>query len=206
LILRGYEPQPESRRRDELGATIVTPAVAVIETSPAATSLEDDYQMDQDEEIERSLRIFPYAISRDRLERSIHTMQVSAEIVKRLEDADVLLTIKSQQRKGSAKLLEAEENGIPIHVIKGNSAASIERFLDGVFKDNKKKHADRKDPMQEVEEAIRLVRQTFSPVELEPQNASARRLQHMLAERRGMASKSIGKEPNRRVVIMGLQN
>ncbi len=205
LILRGYEPQPESRRRDDQGATIVTPAVVPPESLQSISSGEDEYSFEPAEEFPRSLRIFPYAISRDRLERAIHSMDVSVEIVKRLEDADVLLTIKAQQRKGSAKLQEAEENGIPIHVIKGNSAASIERFLSNIFKDSKKRVPEQKDPMQEVEEAIRMVRQTYTPVELDPQNASARRLQHMLAERRGMASKSIGKEPNRRVVIMGMQ-
>jgi stage III sporulation protein SpoIIIAA len=206
LILRGYEPQPESRRRDEQGATIVIPAIIPTEASSTLQPLEEEYHLDPVLETGRNLRVFPYAIGRDRLERSIRAMQVSVEIVKRLEDADVLLTIKSQQRKGSAKLKEAEEKGIPIHVIKGNSAASIERFLGNIFKDNKKNIMDQKDPMQEVEDAIRTVRQTYTPVELDPQNASARRLQHMLAERRGMASKSIGKEPNRRVVIMGMQN
>ena len=206
LILRGYEPQPESRRRDDQGETIVTPAASPSNLMEEKEFAEAEYSLEQDADKGRSLRVFPYAISRDRLERSIRTMQVPVEIVKRLEDSDVLLTIKAQQRKGAAKLKEAEESGIPIYVIKGNSAASIERFLTNIFKDKKLKDSDPKDPMQEVEEAIRAVQQTFSPVELEPQSASARRLQHMLAERRGMASKSIGKEPNRRVVIMGVQD
>jgi predicted RNA-binding protein Jag len=39
------------------------------------------------------------------------------------------------------------------------------------------------------------------PVELNPQNAYIRRLQHQLAEQHQLASSSIGAEPRRRVRI-----
>ncbi|MHB8085051.1 MAG: R3H domain-containing nucleic acid-binding protein [Dehalococcoidia bacterium] len=39
-------------------------------------------------------------------------------------------------------------------------------------------------------------------VELSPQNAFIRRLQHLLAERHDMTSKSAGKEPGRHVKIV----
>ncbi len=207
LILRGYEPQPEYRKRDERGATVVTPAKSPqeIQIEKEDISSYDEYITAEDH-IGKNLRVFPYAISRDRLEHAIQTSQAPIVIVKRLDEADILLTIKAQQRKGSAKLKEAEEKGIPIYVIKGNSAASIERFLDTLFRKGKNKHKEPSDPMQEVEDAIRTVRETFSSVELSPQNSSVRRLQHMLAERRGMSTRSIGKEPNRRVVILGMQD
>ena len=53
--------------------------------------------------------------------------------------------------------------------------------------------------LREVEEAIGLVHQQSKPVELSPQNAYIRRLQHQMAERANLVSHSRGREPYRRV-------
>ncbi len=50
-----------------------------------------------------------------------------------------------------------------------------------------------------MEEAIGLVNQQAKPVELSPQNAYIRRLQHQMAERANLVSHSRGREPYRRV-------
>jgi len=56
--------------------------------------------------------------------------------------------------------------------------------------------------LQEVEDAINYVLHGHGKgVELTPQRATIRRLQHMLAERYNVTSRSQGKEPNRRVCI-----
>ena len=53
--------------------------------------------------------------------------------------------------------------------------------------------------MREAEEAMELVRRNGEPVELSPQNAYVRRLQHQMAERANVVSRSRGREPYRRV-------
>ncbi|HYU50269.1 MAG TPA: R3H domain-containing nucleic acid-binding protein [Candidatus Limnocylindria bacterium] len=53
--------------------------------------------------------------------------------------------------------------------------------------------------MRETEEAIGLVVRRSEPVELSPQNAYIRRLQHQMAERANILSRSRGREPYRRV-------
>jgi predicted RNA-binding protein Jag len=55
--------------------------------------------------------------------------------------------------------------------------------------------------MREVEEAIGLVRSEARPVELSPQSASVRRLQHLAVERANLVSVSSGREPYRRVRV-----
>ena len=50
-----------------------------------------------------------------------------------------------------------------------------------------------------VVRAIELVRRNAEPVELSPQNAYIRRLQHQMAERANVVSRSRGREPYRRV-------
>jgi predicted RNA-binding protein Jag len=55
--------------------------------------------------------------------------------------------------------------------------------------------------IREADEAIGQVQQGQEEVELSPQSAYIRRLQHLIAERADLSSQSTGKEPNRRVKI-----
>ena len=53
----------------------------------------------------------------------------------------------------------------------------------------------------EAEEAVNQVKNGQEAVELSPQSAYIRRLQHLIAERNALFSQSTGKEPARRVRI-----
>ena len=55
--------------------------------------------------------------------------------------------------------------------------------------------------LREVEEAIGLVQRDAKPIELSPQNAYIRRLQHQRAEAANLVSRSRGREPFRRVSV-----
>ena len=56
--------------------------------------------------------------------------------------------------------------------------------------------------LRETSEAIGLVAASGRPMELSPQNAYIRRLQHQMAERNNLMSRSRGAEPNRRVELL----
>jgi predicted RNA-binding protein Jag len=53
----------------------------------------------------------------------------------------------------------------------------------------------------EAEEAVEQVKSGRGVVELSPQSAYIRRLQHLIAEKASVFSKSLGKDPHRRVTI-----
>jgi hypothetical protein len=55
--------------------------------------------------------------------------------------------------------------------------------------------------MLEAEEAITAVMSGAPPVSLTPQDSHVRKLQHALAERYNIGSRSTGREPQRRVEI-----
>ena len=55
--------------------------------------------------------------------------------------------------------------------------------------------------IQEAEEAVARISDGSPAVELSPQNSYLRMLQHQLADRYGLKSQSIGREPHRRVQI-----
>jgi predicted RNA-binding protein Jag len=56
--------------------------------------------------------------------------------------------------------------------------------------------------LQEAEDAINQVMEGSPAIDLNPQNPYVRRLQHRLAERYNLGSRSQGREPLRRVRIL----
>jgi hypothetical protein len=88
--------------------------------------------------------------------------------------------------------------GLPIYVLKSNTVAQMQAILTNLY-------ALETDPrqlaMRELEEAIGLVRSESKPVELSPQNAFVRKLQHRAAEAANLVSRSRGREPFRRVRV-----
>jgi hypothetical protein len=112
------------------------------------------------------------------------------------DEADVVMTLKSEYRQKTAALREAEERGLPIYVLKSNTIVQMEASLTSIFS---LEVDPREAALHEAEEAIGLVMQQAEPVELSPQNAYIRRLQHQMAERANLVSRSRGREPYRRV-------
>jgi hypothetical protein len=81
-------------------------------------------------------------------------------------------------------------------VLKANTLAQMQACLTSVSSIE----ADpREAALRETEEAIGLVMREAKPIELAPQSAYIRRLQHQMAERANLVSRSRGREPYRRV-------
>ncbi len=89
---------------------------------------------------------------------------------------------------------------MPIHVLRANTVAQIEQ---GLLSLQPAPHD--MDPitsaLEEAEIAAVGVAQGERDAELSPQNAYIRRLQHELAQRYNLSSRSTGREPKRRVRI-----
>jgi len=106
------------------------------------------------------------------------------------------MTLRSEYRQKTGALRDAETRGLPIYVLKSNTIVQMQSSLTSIF-------ALEVDPreaaLRETEEAIGLVLRESEPVELSPQNAYVRRLQHQMAERANVVSRSRGREPYRRV-------
>jgi stage III sporulation protein SpoIIIAA len=148
----------------------------------------------------RTVRIYPYAVSRDKLDKAIRKFRVPAVIVDDIDDADLVLSLKSQERRQPRRLRDAAEKGLPIHVAKSNTIVQIENFLRSQFQVGDVRSQD-DEALREVEEAIDEALDQGRPVELPPRNNYLRRLQHQIIERYGLISESRGEEPYRRVVI-----
>jgi stage III sporulation protein SpoIIIAA len=149
------------------------------------------------------VKVYPFGISKVRLEQAVRSTGVPVEIVPDVRDADALVTLRTYYRRKPAAVREAEERSIPIYVIKSNTAYQIEQVL---LQFRRGERSVRRDPMLEVyretEDAIARVMEEGRPIELAPANSYVRRLQHEIVGRYNLDSKSSGKEPFRRVKIL----
>jgi hypothetical protein len=145
-----------------------------------------------------TLHVLGFGISRKKLEQAVRELGLPVVVVREIEEANVVITLRNYYKQKAPALREAEEAGIPIYVLKSNTLLQMEACLTALF-------ALELDPseagLREVEEAIGLVRTEARPVELSPQNAYVRRLQHQAAERANLVSRSRGREPYRRVRV-----
>jgi stage III sporulation protein SpoIIIAA len=147
-----------------------------------------------------SRSVYPFGVSRKRLEQAIRHTAASATISELLNDADVVVTLRSFFRRKPQALREAEARGLPIYVLKNNTVSQMEQSLLAM-----QGEGGRFDPvaaaMHEAEKAVAEVMARDGEVELSPQNSYIRRLQHQLAQKYSLASRSLGREPQRRVTI-----
>jgi hypothetical protein len=143
-----------------------------------------------------TLRILPQGISRKRLEQAVRDLQLPVHIARDVDEADVVMTLKNEYKQKTPMLREAEERALPIYVLKSNTIPQMQSSLTSIFS---LEIDPREAAMRETEEAIGMVLNGSEPVELSPQNAYIRRLQHQMAERANLVSRSRGREPYRRV-------
>jgi len=202
LMLRGLLPGTEVRERGAGGEVAITQP---LNTEGASASFGRDGGLGKREPDARArkgkvLRIYPYAISRERLERAIEDLRVPATVTTDLAEADVLLTLKSHAKRQSQKLREARGHNVEVHTLRSNTLTQMENFLRealGVAA----RGGNEDTAMQEVEDAVIEVVERRRPVELSPQPRHIRRMQHIYIERSGLQSESKGQDPMRRIVI-----
>jgi stage III sporulation protein SpoIIIAA len=144
-------------------------------------------------------RIYLFGINRAKLEEAARDRGVSLEITNDIKHSNLLLTAKNYYHRKPQKIRDAETAGIPIYAVKSNNLPQLRKCLDTIFTPQKEPPSS---ALAEAEQAINQVKEGKGPVELSPQNAYIRRLQHLVAERHGLGSHSLGKEPKRRVQII----
>ena len=200
MSLRGLPLRPELRLRNEDGKVEIRKAPAPVETHTAQITELRPTAPKLRLPNRRTLRIFPYAVNRSRLDQAIRICQASVQIVNNVDEADMILMLKSHERHQPKRLQLALSQGMPLHVLRNNTVTQITYFLRSIA-DQREPQPERDAAMREVELAVRDVMENRRPVELAPQKTSVRRLQHQFAEGYGLNTESTGSEPRRRVVI-----
>lgn len=150
---------------------------------------------------EGPVRIYPYALSRDALERVIRDLRLDVRLVRRPESADLVIAQRSRMDDPPLQRL-LQQCDIPLHVVKKDTTAQLRRLLQDVFFILQGTDDDEvRDAVSEVEQAIQRVMTEGVPVELAPRRAALRKLQHRMVSRYPLVAQSVGREPMRRLVV-----
>ncbi len=160
----------------------------------------------------KPVRIFPFGVSRNRLEQAIAQTRAHASIVRDMRDADVVFTLKNYFRQKPQPIRDAEAKGISVYVLRANTLVQMENALAAIMPQPSRptptdpggvggNGSDVVEALEEAEQAIGLVIEGGPPIALTPQESYIRKLQHQLADRYNLGSRSKGREPNRHVEI-----
>jgi len=231
-LLRGFPLPPEIRMRDDKGQIKIEKAVPVqksrmdangkqtprpgrgpasplgmMPVSEPSTRPEVSPVSQFDASTTRTslqtIRIYPYGVARNRLMQAAKRLGVPAAIVREAGEADALVTLRSYYRNRQRTVVDAEERGMPIYVLRSNTANQIEQFLSDLFNlpSMQSTSSEIDYVRQQTQQAIQAVLNGERWVDLPPGPSLVRRLQHEMARSAELTSHSYGKEPRRHVRI-----
>ncbi len=151
------------------------------------------------------VKIYPYGVARNRLMQSAKRIGVPAVVVRTIDEADALITLRPYYRDHQATIVEAERRGMPIYVLRANSVSQIDQFLTDLFslssgEANLPPHVG-DEVRNETQAAISAVLNGERYVDMPPASPIVRRIQHEMAREAELVSHSYGKEPRRHVRI-----
>jgi stage III sporulation protein SpoIIIAA len=220
-ILRGQQPRPEIRIRNPEGEIEV---VQKSDSPRGMREIEEEGPEGEEEGDEAghpmrsafraasavgprrglpsTVRIFPYGINRNRLDRAILESRVPAVIARDVGEADAVIALKSSYRHEPARMREGAARNLPTYVIKSNTYAQVAGAVRDIFQTGGLERGFTEEALREAEGGAQRALETGQAVELAPQNSYTRRLQHQLVEKYKLLSESVGVEPRRRVRIL----
>jgi stage III sporulation protein SpoIIIAA len=147
------------------------------------------------------VRIYPYALSRDSVERVIRDLRLEARTVPHPEQASMIVTLRARADDPRLRRI-VEATSLPVYEVKKNTTAQIRRLLQGVFNVLHSVDEDEvKEAVSEAEEAVQRVLEQGVIAELAPRPASLRKLQHRVIMGHFLVAESVGCEPQRHLVV-----
>ena len=210
-LLRDRPQRPESRYRDEQGKIVIEHG----ETSQKETSQLDTRGRNGERNgdkagksrlpqfaepsLSRTMRIYCYGVGQNRLRSAAQKLGVPIEITNDLHKAKIVITLKNYYRKRPQPIVEAEDRGIPVYVLRSNTVHQMEVLLADIFALQVSSIDSLGLVMEETHQAVEKVLSGAPVIELSPQPPQVRRQQHRLAREADLISHSYGREPNRRV-------
>ncbi len=209
-ILRGWPIRPEIRKVEQKDID----KVIIPESKPEVEKPQDNkmnFSFSRQKYVEQAKplkKIYLYAVSRTIVEKLIERLNLNAEIIRNVEDADIVIAHKNFAKGGAKILSTAKEYRVQIFYVKTNSMAQIQKVLKDAldiqpgdvesltgYTDETEKALD------EAKAGIKKILDGAEMVDLEPQTSHIRKLQHELIEQYNLQGKSIGEEPNRHLRI-----
>ena len=185
-VLRAHPLATETRWVDEAGE------VKIEQAAPAKIARKGAKE-GQPASVNSHHKLYLYGVNRGRFEQMAKEIEYQVSIVDSLNEASIFITSKSHYRRKPQRIREAETANIPIYVLRSNTPTQIRQFLNTIYPlTSTAGRVDRTEPLQEAlseaQQAVNLVINGQQEVELSPQSAYIRRLQHLIAERHELVS------------------
>ncbi|MFO7662265.1 MAG: R3H domain-containing nucleic acid-binding protein [Chloroflexota bacterium] len=149
----------------------------------------------------RSIRVFAYGVARNRLYQAAKHLGVKLIVAETLDEADVLVTLKSYYRKRRRLISDAEQRGVSVYVLRANTVSQMERFLAEALNLEVAASDPFESAIAEAERAIAMVQSGQPSIDLRPVGSAIRRYQHEMVRQANLVSHSYGREPYRHVRI-----
>ncbi len=197
-ILRGEQVTPEIRQRGADGEVEIVKAaqLAPVSADPHNRELARlQREIQHVQSMTDHQRLFVKGLTRSKVERAVLELRADVTLVQDPAEADIILGSQNHAAELSAYSTDARQ----VISVRSNTYAQIYQALREMF--GTANGSIEEFALRQVEEAIEEVTRTNQAVELLPQNAYIRRLQHELAGKHNFRSGSVGKEPRRRVTI-----
>jgi stage III sporulation protein SpoIIIAA len=199
-ILRGYLPRGEQRKQSEDGQIQVVEAKNEIPPQRASKP-SGMVREKRRQEISGSVRVYPHGVNREILERASRDLELDIRIVPRVESADLIIALRSRAEDlGLKKITRLSD--VPLHYIKRNTTAEMRRLLQRIF--NLVQGVDDeevREALEETEQAARMVLEGGVEVALLSRRPALRKVQHRYVSSLGLVAQSVGREPDRHLVI-----
>ncbi|NMC75034.1 MAG: single-stranded DNA-binding protein, partial [Geobacteraceae bacterium] len=148
-----------------------------------------------------TVRIYPHGVNREILERAGRDLDLDIRIVSRAESADLIFALRTRaEDMGLRKITRLSD--APLHYIKRNTTAEIRRLLQKIFNLVPGVDEDEvREAVEETEAAVTKAMEEGVEVALAPRRPSVRKVQHRYISSLGLVAQSVGREPERHLVI-----
>lgn len=199
-LLRGHPQIPEIRTRGEDGEIHIEEARQSVQLKQSAQGLRrqrEPIQWEHPSEIYQAndskpsrdelqeMRIYSYGVARNRLRQSAKHLKVPISIESDLDDVQAVVTLRHHFRKRTQPIVEAENRGIPLYVLRSDTKTQLKRFLSGLFNLSPTGPEERseEEALRQTQKAVKAVLDGERWVELDPASSYVRRLQHQMLAR-----------------------
>jgi stage III sporulation protein SpoIIIAA len=152
-------------------------------------------------DIKGVVRIYPYGISRDSIDRVLRDMRLEAVVTNKPDRAHLVLALRARADEPRLRRM-VQATGLPVFSVKKNTTSQLRRVLRDLFHVvYGMENVEVDEAVRETENAIQKAIDEGVVVELSPRPPSVRKLQHRVASRHRVIAESVGSEPKRHLVI-----
>ena len=81
----------------------------------------------------QTVHIYAYGVARNRLIQAAKRLGVPAVVVNDVQEANILVTLRSYYRDRQRPVVDAENRGMPIYVLRANTVNQMQQFLTDLF-------------------------------------------------------------------------